>query len=153
MTEQIEIREIKKNDAIGLSKLFPHWKGNLAEKKTKKTLKSKREKRFFAVSNNQLIGHIKSVLGTGRHKHLAELFSLIVAPEKRGKGIGRKLIERALKEMPAQIKIVVFQVQADNKPAIELYRKIGFEQYGFLEKGSMVDGKLVDNILMKKEIN
>ena len=53
--------------------------------------------------------------------------------------------------MPLDL-LVIIQVQADNEKAIGLYKKLGFEQYGFLEKASLVGEKLVNNILMKKEI-
>ena len=152
MKDRIELREIVKEDLSGFGELFPNWKPGSAEKKLKKTLASKKIKRFVAISKGKIIGHAKCILGKGRHIHIAELYSLVVLPEHRGKGIGTSLIQHTEEQMPDQIKLVVFQVQADNENAINLYKKLGFEQYGFLEKASLVDGKLADNILMKKEI-
>lgn len=59
----------------------------------------------------------------------AELLSIVVASEGRGKGLARQLVETGLNECRkrgiAQVKVLVAEY---NKPANALYQKTGFER-------------------------
>jgi ribosomal protein S18 acetylase RimI-like enzyme len=58
----------------------------------------------------------------------AELLSIVVSPEGRGKGIAKQLIEKGFSECANRgIDRVKVLVAADNKPANKLYQKCGFE--------------------------
>lgn len=58
----------------------------------------------------------------------AELLSIVVSPEGRGKGIAKQLIEKGFTECADRgIDRVKVLVAADNKPANKLYQKCGFE--------------------------
>lgn len=62
--------------------------------------------------------------GNGR-THLAKI---IVAPDKRGTGIGSLLIAELLKlAKQKSFNVVGLNVQPDNEAAIKLYSKLGFE--------------------------
>jgi len=70
----------------------------------------------------------------------------------RGVGMGKylmaeviKLAKRELKPKPEIIRLSVF---SNNKPAISLYRKIGFKEVGRIPKQIQYQGKLVDEIIM-----
>ena len=58
----------------------------------------------------------------------AELLSIVVSPEGRGKGIAKQLIKKGFTECAnrgiGKIKVLV---AAENKPANKLYQKCGFE--------------------------
>lgn len=61
----------------------------------------------------------------------AELMSIAVGPEERGRGIGRALLSRFLQEMgEARVESVLLEVRASNAPARALYESLGFEPLG-----------------------
>jgi ribosomal protein S18 acetylase RimI-like enzyme len=76
------------------------------------------------------------------------LAGVYVAPAFRGRGIGRKLLERALahaRTMPELLQVTL-GVNTTNTAAIALYESAGFEQFG-LERGFLrVDGALYDEL-------
>jgi ribosomal-protein-alanine N-acetyltransferase len=61
----------------------------------------------------------------------AEILTLAVTPEKRGKGLGRALLQAAIaraQELGAQS--VLLEVGADNPSALALYAGLGFTKVG-----------------------
>ena len=63
---------------------------------------------------------------------LARLYSLAVDPSARGQGLASLLIERAEGQAREQGAIYMrLEVAVDNAPAIALYRKLGYEAFGF----------------------
>ena len=139
------------NTAAELQELFPGWKRKSILKKIKETSDGK-DLRFIAKKNSKIIAHVRYVQGKGLHKHRTETLSLIVTKEERGKGIAEALLKYSLRRMPKEIKLVILAVAKENKPALSLYKKLGFEKYGFLKRASIVNGKFVDNYLLKKEL-
>jgi len=79
-------------------------------------------------------------------------FGIALRKEIRGKGIGKKLMELTIKEAVKNMKteIVELEVFAENKPAINLYKKSGFKKVGIIKKGLKKSGKYSDRILMVK---
>ncbi|QUD86434.1 ribosomal protein S18-alanine N-acetyltransferase [Phenylobacterium montanum] len=61
----------------------------------------------------------------------AEVLTLAVAPETRGQGLGRVLMQAALGlARTAGAETMFLEVAADNAPALALYRGLGFERIG-----------------------
>lgn len=61
----------------------------------------------------------------------AEILTIAVAPDWQGYGLGRKLMDAVLaKAHGERIESVFLEVDEINKPAIALYRKLGFFQVG-----------------------
>lgn len=85
--------------------------------------------------------------------HIGDI-GILLRKEVRGMGLGeklfRKVIDDGLKKF--KFKIVRLYVFADNKPAIGLYKKLGFETVGTIKKGGMYFGKLKDLSIMIKYI-
>lgn len=82
------------------------------------------------------------------HKML--LWGMYVAPEYRGRGIGRQLVVEALRQAFATpgIRQVYLAAHAANTAALALYEAMGFTSFG-VERGSMiVDGVLQDEVHM-----
>lgn len=69
--------------------------------------------------------------------HVGE-FGISVALDFRGQGIGQKIMELVISEsiraMP-EIKIIDLEVFSQNQIAQNLYRKLGFIEYGKLPDG------------------
>jgi RimJ/RimL family protein N-acetyltransferase len=82
--------------------------------------------------------------------HKAVIWGVYVAPSHRRRGVGRKLLERALahaESMPDLLQVTL-GVNTANTAAIRLYESLGFEQFG-LERGFLrVDGVLHDELHM-----
>jgi RimJ/RimL family protein N-acetyltransferase len=85
-----------------------------------------------------------------KRAHKAIIWGVYVAPSFRGRGLGRKLLERALthaRSMPDLMQVTL-GVNTANKAAIALYESVGFQRFG-LERGFLrVDGVLYDELHM-----
>ncbi len=81
------------------------------------------------------------------------LFSIIVADGYRGKGVGRVLIEALKKHAKEkfQIEILHLEVYAGN-PAIHLYRKTGFREFGCQNQFIKDKGEYIGKIFMQQEL-
>ena len=134
-----------------LHALFPHWKVLSVQKKISATLNGK-DVRFVALLDGKIIAHIRFIYPKGLHKHRVELTSLVVHPKHRHEGVARGLMSFAISCLSKGKWLLTLEVSTKNKPAISLYKKLGFTKYGLLRKASIVSGKSVDNILMKKEL-
>ena len=62
---------------------------------------------------------------------LAEILDIAVAPDVRGRGVARRLMQHALGAASGSgAQLVSLEVRSSNVPAISLYRRFGFEQCG-----------------------
>lgn len=85
-----------------------------------------------------------------RNTSIARLYSLAVVPEARGRGLGRRLLERL--ESTARDRGSVsmrLEVRADNAAGLALYRTLGYSVFG-TAAGYYEDGG--DALRMEKEI-
>lgn len=107
---------------------------------------------LLAEVNDNLVGKVKISRNGGRMDHVGVL-SISVDKGSRVNGIGKKLMEAALAEAKKlDWKIVKLAVMANNEPAIKLYEKFGFKQFGYLPKGIQKGGEYIDLIEMYKEL-
>jgi ribosomal protein S18 acetylase RimI-like enzyme len=84
---------------------------------------------FFAEVYGKLAGRIKMLRWWNRFAYVEDL---VVNPEYRGLGIGRRLLERGIQwahenDFPG----VMLETQDDNVPACTLYESCGFVLSGF----------------------
>jgi len=79
-----------------------------------------------------------AVLRRKRHplyRHRANLADLVVCAAYQRRGIARRLIE-ALRDQAAQIGVTIFETSVrGDTPAEEVYRRVGFQEYGRLLGG------------------
>jgi len=143
------LREANSQDAEQIQKnLFPNKTLEQIENRIKN---SGHKRRIVAECNNEIIGYAVLAFRTVPHAHTALLHSLFVKDNFRNKGIGSKIIEYAEKlVLQNKIEILLLEVGAENKNATNLYKKLGFEEYGLLQKGYKKDGNYKDLVLMKK---
>lgn len=134
-----------------LCALFPKWKRFSVEKKINATLRGS-DKRFVARLDGKIVAHVRIVFGKGIHSHRVEVLSLIVLPKFRRKGIGTKLVLFALGSLPKSVGLAILSVDSKNKPAVSVYKKLGFSKYGLLKGAAVIDGAAVDNLLMQKKL-
>ena len=81
------------------------------------------------------------------------LFAIIVEAKHRNLGVGRALIEHFEKVARDQFHIEIIHLEVyENNPAIHLYERLGFKEYGRHPRFIKVDGKYICKILMQKKI-
>jgi ribosomal protein S18 acetylase RimI-like enzyme len=89
--------------------------------------------------------------GSRKGRHKAGVYQVYVAPEVRGRGYGRRLMEELLaraRETPG-LEQLLLAVNAANGPARSLYLALGFEPYGMeLRALKLPDGTALDEELM-----
>ncbi|NJK54015.1 MAG: N-acetyltransferase [Leptolyngbyaceae cyanobacterium SU_3_3] len=74
----------------------------------------------------------QSFYGRPAYRETVEL-SLYVASEFRRRGVGRRLLARAIAFSPSlQITTLLGFIFADNRPSIQLFQQYGFEPWGLL---------------------
>ncbi len=144
----LTIRTAQEKDAVSLSMLYPHWGIERCKKRIKNSLALDSQLRLVAELDGKVVGHIYVKIGQMHHSHIATIYSLMVKPGQRGKGIATKLVKKAIELLPRETEILLLQTQCDNTAAQELFKKLGFEEYGYLPKAFKRDGKYKDNILM-----
>jgi [ribosomal protein S18]-alanine N-acetyltransferase len=77
----------------------------------------------------QILGWVAGLLRRAGAGASGRAYSLAVAPEARGLGLGRKLLERTLADLAAGGAGTIFlEVREGNEAAIGLYRSLGFEE-------------------------
>ncbi len=90
---------------------------------------------IIAEANGEIVGYIMcrietgipsfKVLGITRKGHV---ISIAVLPEHQRKGIGFALVQEVMQAMISyKVKECYLEVRTSNSPAIELYKKLGFE--------------------------
>jgi ribosomal-protein-alanine N-acetyltransferase len=83
----------------------------------------------IAMYNNRIIGYVclRTLLYT------THVFDIAVVPDFRRMGIATMLMNNVLEELwniKPDVKTVTLEVRESNKPAIELYKKLGFRVAG-----------------------
>lgn len=109
----------------------------------------------LVFAENHLIGNAEISLGSGVNAHVGGL-GIAVAKPYRGKGVGELLMQVLLDEAAAQlpgIKMVTLSVFGNNETGRNLYRKMGFVEYGRLPGGTLHHNQYVDMVYMVKPIN
>ena len=90
--------------------------------------------------------------GRAAYAATAEL-SLYVAPESKGKGLGRRLVEQAIEiANDIGIRSIVGYVFAHNAQSLRLLAGAGFEEWGRLPRVAEMDLEEYDLIIMGKRL-
>lgn len=107
---------------------------------------------FVAVCDNEIVGHIwLTVALNPRRQHTAEI-GMAVADNFHGQGIGTKLMQTAvtLADNWLNLQRLELTVYTDNKKAIGLYQKFGFEIEGEHKKFAFRNGEFVNAYAMAR---
>lgn len=167
--EKVVIREIEVSDsydfmllkqAIEASSpymLFEAGERQTTEMKEKKgiehLLSQENATILVGEKNNQLTSYLVAVGGgANRNRHVAYLV-VGVAEAYRGMGVGHLLLQEA--ERFAQgnkITRLELTVVSENKAAIALYKKAGFQVEGLKKNSLLINGEYVDEYYMAKLI-
>ena len=143
----------EKRDAVDMQKLVSSFVAEKAmvgenKKPTLKQIKQGLYVRLKSIKDKNAVYLVVAVGGRVKGRawatrrdqdaqwHRANLV-IHLSKELRGSGIGDKLLKAIIKEAKKNLKIkmITLVVMSKNKPAINLYKKNGFEEYGKLGKG------------------
>ncbi len=109
---------------------------------------------LMAFIDDKFIGGSDIVMGSLTRKHVG-LFGIVIDSDYRGEGIGKIMMKLVISESRKKLKnlkMIILEVFATNFIAQDLYKKMGFVEYGRLPKASKRRGKYIDEILMYKKI-
>ena len=119
-----------------------------------KAIKDKKAIHLLVFCKNKLIGASDIHMMDKTEKHIGVL-GISIAKNFRGEGVGKILMnlveEEAKKKLP-DLKMITLGVYSPNTVARDMYKKIGFVEYGILPNGITRGGKFEDAVLMYKNI-
>ncbi|WP_343031441.1 GNAT family N-acetyltransferase [Metabacillus lacus] len=106
---------------------------------------------FGAIEHQQLYGAV-TLLPEEKNKlkHRGNIVAMYVSEEKRGAGLGRKLMQAAIQQA-GELKCIEqlhLTVMAKNESAKKLYRSLGFQSYAVEKNALKVNGQYYDEELM-----
>lgn len=108
---------------------------------------------LFAISEDRPIGMIALVREKKtKARHIANIYGMYVNEKYRGLGIGRKLMDSALKQIRRNKEVVKVKltVNPKQKAAVKLYLNCGFKVVGRSKKELRVEGRFYDDLIMEK---
>lgn len=79
----------------------------------------------------------------------AYLFGISIRKEFRGKGLGRRLLQKIIDDLTDDTEALYLTVKPDNQVAIKLYRSLGFVEQEYITD---CYGRGEDRILMVREV-
>ena len=81
-------------------------------------------------------------------RHRGDIWGVYVAPDARGTGVGRRVMEHILEHARTRVLQVHLAVTATNAAAVALYDRLGFVRYGTEPRALKVNGRYLDEHLM-----
>ncbi|HTN34295.1 MAG TPA: GNAT family N-acetyltransferase/peptidase C39 family protein [Marinobacter sp.] len=101
----------------------------ISRRSFRRFLEMPRDRLIIALLNGELVGYCLVLMNAATR--LARIYSIAVSPAVRGQGAGKKLVQEAEREAVAAGRIVMrLEVREDNASAINLYRNLGYRQFG-----------------------
>jgi ribosomal-protein-alanine N-acetyltransferase len=83
---------------------------------------------LVAARDQEIVGYVVADVTPNYGRDIGHVKDLAVRPDARGVGLGRRLLEQAIRRMAADgAALVKLEVRASNDPALALYRDEGFE--------------------------
>ncbi len=116
-------------------------------------IKAQKKIYLLIFDKNKIIGsaHVEK---KGRRQNHVGQFGISILKDYRSQGIGKKFMVYTIKL--AQKKLRLSQITLDcfatNTIALDLYQKHGFKQFGRHPKAVLHQGKLIDKLLLYKDL-
>jgi [ribosomal protein S18]-alanine N-acetyltransferase len=131
---------------LTLEELFPSDRMSL--RSVRHFLKSPSAHTWVAELQGAVVGNL--ILLTRSNSHVARIYSVVVAPQARGRRFGERMVRAAHQEARALgLRQIKLEVRTDNIAARALYAKLGYAELrelpGYYEDGS--DGLELRKIL------
>ena len=102
---------------------------------------------LVAKENNEIIGFVGVLLNIDQ----AEIMNIVVKKDKRGLGIGKKLLKEIIELVKKNnLSKITLEVNSKNEAAKKMYENIGFEVIGIRKKYyNNVDDAIIMNLVLK----
>ena len=135
MSQAIRVRRVRKEDLSGMVELENRsFEFDLFTRKQYRYLIAKANSTAFVLTVGKVISGSAIVLWR-KNSTKAHLYTIAVDPALQGRGLGKRLLEVCLKEARRRgCDRFSLEVRADNKRAISLYKKAGYEITGRVVK-------------------
>ena len=150
MNEQGRVRPAQHRDdaaILTLEELFPSDRMSL--RSVRHFLKSPSARTWVAELDGAVVGNL--ILLTRKNSCVARVYSVVVAPQARGRRFAERLVRAAETEALALgLKQIKLEVRADNAAARALYAKLGYAEVQALP-GYYDDG--ADGLRLCKELS
>lgn len=103
----------------------------------------------IVLCNRRIIGSATASQGTGRERNNVGL-GVAISKEFRRVGLGEKLLKFIIKKAKKKWKPknIFLSVASENKPAYNLYKKIGFKEFSRFPKWIKYKNRYVDQIFL-----
>ncbi|MEH3117736.1 MAG: GNAT family N-acetyltransferase [Methylorubrum populi] len=86
-------------------------------------------------------------------RHRGVLWGMYVSPQARRTGVGTALVQALVSEANSRVEEVTLTVASGNEPALTLYRRAGFIEYGQDLRALKLEGdRYVDETLMRRRL-
>jgi len=116
-----------------------------------KNVQKRKEVFLLAEYDDQIVGTTSISLREGREGHVGD-FGIAIRKGYRGIGLGKYLLGEVLKlakkELKPKPEIIRLSVYPNNKPAITLYKKMGFKEVARIPKQIKFKRKLLSEVIM-----
>jgi len=145
-------RQIKDETADGLLTTKPpslEEEKRYLEKRLRQ-IKNKKTVYLLLERNGKVVGSALIERKFGRQEHLADV-GMAIDKDYRRQGLGIKLMDIILdlaRERMKDLEIVYLECFSYNKPAIKLYKKIGFKKVATIPDAGKNKGKLYNKYVM-----
>jgi ribosomal protein S18 acetylase RimI-like enzyme len=120
-----------------------------------KNVKNKQKIYLIARDGAKIVANTSIETGIFKRNHIGK-FAIAIREGYRGIGLGshlmKEIIRLAKQELNPSPKIFQLEVYENNKPAIALYKKMGFKIVGRIPKQIQYKGKLIAEYIMIKSI-
>ncbi len=129
--DQVQFRQASAQDLDALVALENRCftEDRLSRRSFRRFLDMPRDRLVVAESAEGLVGYCLVLMSAATR--LARIYSIAVQPSERGRGVGERLISEAEKVAVAAGRIIMrLEVREDNPGAINLYRRLGYRQFG-----------------------
>ena len=122
-------------------------------KRATKSVKDKKRVSMIARDGNTIVANTEVELKGYKQSHVGK-FGIAIRGGYRGIGLGKyvmaEVLRMAKKQLPG-LKVFWLDVYENNKPAIALYKKMGFKIVGKIPKQIQCKGKLIGEYIMIKD--
>ncbi len=106
-----------------------------------------------AFFEDKVAGQVHLEVGEYRGRYLGKI-GISIAKEFRGEGLGEKLMtEIEAEALNLKLKILHLEVFVDNKVADNLYKKLGYIEFGMLPKSIEYKGNMIDEKYLYKRLD
>lgn len=141
MIRKLKIEDIEQVEELG-NRLSPNFSktNNLKEMENNKLIK---------ILVYEAEESIKGFLMYTELEETVDIGDIIVKEEERNKGIASCLMDYMLSDIKESVKLLTLEVRKSNTPAIQLYKKFGFEVV-YIRKKYYLDGE--DAYLMGRRL-